>query len=400
MKGDREVAILGVGMHPWGMFPEKDDSELGVYAILEALKDADLSWRDIQFMGAGVDFWRAGLGMHSGNEIAFRLGETGIPIINVCNACATSVFSMKIVCDQIRSGVCDIGIAVGAGKSPGGFFPMIPTVTPEPKFPVDYVDLSWRVGTAGPAFWAMYMMRRMKEYGDTEEMLAKVKVEESKGGAVNPYARFRKVFTIEEVLNSPMVYYPLRLYEICATSQGAAAVILGSMDIAKKRTIKPIKVAAAATGSPLFGDSTLRVFTVSVDAREKAPYFSEAHVAARRAFEEAGIGPEDIDFLELPDNSSWHVLNYLEVDGFCKPGEAGHLLMEGYFDVVGGKLPIGVSGGKASFGEVTTAQGLQQVCDATKQLRGHAPLQVDGAKAAFCQTYGGWGNNAVAILKR
>ena len=399
MKDGREVCVLGVGMHPWGMFPDKDDAELGIHAIVEALKDADMSWKDIQFMGSGVDMWRGAVGMHSGNEIAFRLGERGIPIINVCNACATSVFTMKAVCDQIRLGACDIGIAVGAGKSPGGFFPQSPPVTPSPAFPADYVELSWRIGTAGPSFWAMYMMRRMKEYGDTEEMLAKVKVEESKGGAVNPYARYRKVFTMEEVLNSPMVYYPLRLYEICPTSQGAAAVILGSKDIAKRRTTKPITVAAASIGSPLFGDSTMRVFTVSVDARETAPYYSEAYVAARRAFEEAGIGPEEIEIAELPDNSSWHVLNYLEVDGFCKEGEAGHLLMEGYFDLEG-KLPVGVSGGKASFGEVTTAQGLQQVCDSTLQLRGQAPRQVEGAKTAFCQTYGGWGNNAVAILKK
>lgn len=398
MKDGREVCVLGVGMHPWGMFPEKDTAELGCHAIVEALKDADVSWKDIQYMGSGVDFWRGAPGCHSGNEIAFRMGETGIPIINVCNACATSVFTMKAVCDQIRSGGCDIGIAVGAGKSPGGFFPRMIPMTPAAPFPVDIEDLAWRIGLAGPAAWAMYMMRRMKEYGDTEEMLARVKVELSKGGAANPYARYRKVFTVEDVLNSPMVYYPLRLFEICATSQGAAAVVLSTKEIAKRHTTKLITVAAAATGSGLFGDSTLRVFTPSVDAREKAPYFSEAYVAARRAFEEAGMGPEDMDIAELPDNSSWHVLNYLEVDGFCKPGEAGHLFMEGHFDV-DGELAVGVSGGKTSFGEVTTAQGLQQVCDSTWQLRGQAPWQVEGAKTAFNQTYGGWGNNAVAILK-
>jgi acetyl-CoA acetyltransferase len=398
MQQGKEVAVLGVGMHPWGMFPEKDTAELSVYAILEALKDADLEWKDIQFMGSGVDFWRGTIGHYSGNEIAFRLGETGLPIINICNACATSVFTMKMVCDQIRMGACDIAIAVGGGKSPGGFFPAIPYSTPSPPFPANEEELSWKIGMGGPAFWAMYMVRRMKEYNDTEEMLAKVKVEESKGGAVNPYARFRREFTMEEVLKSAMVYYPLRLYEICATSQGAAAVILGSMDVARRRTAKPITVGAASMGSPLFGDSTLRVFTVSSNTKETAPYYSEGYVAARRAFEEAGIGPEDIDIIELPDNSSWHVLNYLEVDGFCKPGEAGHRLMEGYFDW-GGKQAVGMSGGKASFGEVTTAQGLQQVCDCVKQLRGQAPRQVEGAKTAFCQTYGGYGNNAVAILK-
>ena len=395
MKSGREVAILGIGMHPWGVFPEKDFTELGVYAIGEALKDAGMNWRDIQFMGCGIDQWRGTSGLYSGNEIAFRLGETGIPIINVSNACATSVYTLKTVCDQIRLGDCDVGIAVGAGKSPGGMFPLLAPATP---VPVDIQVLSWEIGLPNPAFWAMYMMRRIKEYGDTGEMLAKIKVKSSKGGVVNPYARYRREFTVGEVLNSPMVCYPLRLYEICATSQGAAAVIVGSMDVAKRCTTKPITLAATAVGSPLYGDSTLRLRTISSVANETAPYFSEAVTASRNAFEEAGIGPEDIDIAEIPDNSSWHELEYLEVDGFCKPGEAGRLLEEGFTDI-GGKLPVNMSGGMASFGEVTNAQGLQQVCDVVKQMRGQAPRQVDGVKTAFCQTYGGGGSNSVAIIK-
>ena len=392
----REVAVLGIGMHPWGMFPEKDFGELAVTAISEALQDADMDWRDIQFMGSGVDCWRGMPGLHSGNEIAFRLGETGIPIINVSNACATGVFTLKAVYDQVRLGAFDIAIAVGTGKSPGGFFPLVPAVTP---FPLDMEVLRWKVGLPNPAYWAMYMMRRIKEYGDTEQMLARIKVKSSKGGVANPYARYHKEFTMEEVLNSPMVCYPLRLYEICATSQGAAAVILGSMDVAKRRTTQPITLAAAAVGSPLYGDSTLRLVTVSASAKETAPYFSEAVTASRNAFEEAGIGPEDIDIAEIPDNSSWHELEYLEVDGFCKPGEAGRLLEEGFTDI-GGRLPLNMSGGMASFGEVTGAQGLQQLCDNVKQMRGTAPYQVPKpVKAAFCQTYGGFGNNSVAILK-
>jgi acetyl-CoA acetyltransferase len=171
------------------------------------------------------------------------------------------------------------------------------------------------------------------------------------------------------------------------------------MDMARKRTTKAIEVAAAAVGSPLYGDSTLRLLTVSASAKESAPYFSEAVTASRRAYEEAGIGPEDIDIAELPDNSSWHELEYFEADGFCKPGEAGRLLNEGYSDI-GGRLPVNMSGGMASFGEVTGAQGLQQVCDCARQMRGTAPYQVPKqVKTAFCQTYGGYGNNSVAILK-
>ena len=271
-------------------------------------------------------------------------------------------------------------------------------VMPTTPAPVDVQILAGKMGLPNPAFWGMYMMRRMKAYGDTEEMLAKIKVKASKGGALNPLARYHKLFTIDEVLKSPMVCYPLRLYEICATSQGAAAVIVGSKEAAQRLGKKPITVAACTAGSPIYGDSTLRLRTVSTISKETGPYFSEAVSASRRAFEEAGIGPEDIDVAEIPDNSSWHELEYFEVDGFCKPGEAGRLVNEGYTDL-GGKLPVNMSGGMASYGEVTNAQGLQQVCDMVRQLRGVATRQVTGAKTAFCQTYGGGGNNSVAILK-
>ncbi|MBI4285022.1 MAG: hypothetical protein HY670_03855 [Chloroflexi bacterium] len=395
MKYGREVAVLGIGMHPWGMFPDKDFTELGAHAIREALQDAGLEWQDIQFMGSGIDQWRGTSGLWAGNEIALRFGEIGIPIINVSNACATGVYSLKVVCDQIRLGDYDIGLAIGAGKSPGGMFPLISPATP---VPADVQVVSWKIGLPNPSFWAMYMMRRMLDYGDTEEMLAKIKVKSSKGGTANPYARYRKEYTIQEVLASPMVCYPLRLFEICATSQGAAAVILGSLDVARRLGKKPITVAAATAGSPLYGDSTLRLRTISSSARETGPYFSEAITASRRAFEEAGIGPEDIDIAEIPDNSGWHELQYFELDGFCKPGEAGHLVNEGYTDI-GGKLPVNMSGGMASYGEVTNAQGLQQVCDMVRQLRDQASRQVPGVKTGFCQTYGGGGNNSVAILK-
>lgn len=395
MKHGRDVVVLGIGMHPWGMFPDKDMAELASVAIKEALEDSGLRWNQIQFISAGVDQWRGTSGLWSGNEIVFRFGETGVPIINVSNACATGVYVLKVACDQVRVGDVDIALAIGAGKSPGGMFPVVSPIT---QVPLDVQMLAWKIGLPNPAFWAMYMMRRMKEYGDTEEMIAYAKVRSSRAGAVNPYARYRKVFTMEEVLNSAKVCYPLRLYEICATSQGAAAVIVGTREIAQRLGRKIVQVAACSAGSPIYGDSTLRLRTFSVGAQETAPYFSEAVSSSRRAFEEAGMGPSDIDVAEIPDNSGWHEMAYLEADGFCEIGTAGRLQLEGYFDK-GGKMPVNMSGGMASYGEVTNAQGLQQVCDMTKQLRGVAPYQIDGVKTAFCQTYGGGGNNSVAILK-
>ncbi len=395
VKYGREVAVLGIGMHPWGMFPNKDFPELAAHALQEALRDAELTWKDVEFVSSGVDQWRGTSGLYSGNEIAFRFGETGIPILNLSNACATGVYSLKAACDQVRLGQYDIAVAIGAGKSPGGMFPL---VSPATEVPRDIQVLSWKMGLPNPAVWAMYMMRRMREYGDREETLARLKVKSSKCGAQNPFARYKKVFSMEEVLKSPLVAYPLRLLEICATSQGAAAVIVGTVGHAKRSNRKLVKVASATAGSPLYGDSTLRLRAISAGALETAPYFSEAYSASRRAFEEAGIGPEEIDIAEIPDNSGWHELQYFETDGFCKPGEAAHLVDEGYTDY-GGKLPVNMSGGMSSYGEVTNAQGLQQVCDIVKQLRGCAPRQVTGVKTGFCQTYGGGGNNSVAILE-
>jgi len=189
---------------------------------------------------------------------------------------------LKVACDQVRTGDADVALAIGAGKSPGGMFPLIPPITP---VPLDVQILSWKIGLPNPAFWAMYMMRRMKEYGDTEEMIAYAKVKSSRAGAVNPYARYRKVFSMEEVLNSPKVCYPLTLYEICATSQGAAAVIVGTREMAQKLGKKIIRIAACTAGSPIYGDSTLRLRTFSVNASETAPYFSEAVSSSRRAFQ-------------------------------------------------------------------------------------------------------------------
>lgn len=239
----------------------------------------------------------------------------------------------------------------------------------------------------------------MEKYGTTERHLAKAKVACSKHGALNPNALYRKEFTEEEVLNSPMVCAPLRLYEICATRDGAAAVVLCSKDKAKEYNAKPVTVAGIGLGSSLYGDPTLRLGLLSSPTEGTAPLLSESYMSARMAFEQAGIGPEDVDFVEVPDNSSWHYLQYLETMGFCGPGEAEQLLDEGE-TIIGGKLPVCPSGGASSFGEAIAAQGLLQICDLVEQLRGQAgPRQVEGAKVGMAQTYGQLGNSASAILK-
>jgi len=392
----REVAVVGVGFHPWGKFPDKTFVDLGVVAATNAFKDANLGWLDIQAMVAGLCVWGGGSGFNPGQSVAMALGESGIPITNIWNMCATATSVFRTAYHIVASGEKDICLAVGLDISPKGFFPIIGRESDkEPDF------LRWKMmGLTNPGYWAIECRKRMEKFGTTERHLAKTKVACSKHAGLNPFALYKKEFTEEEVLNSAMVCDPLRLYMICATRDGAAAAILCSADKAKKYNAKPITIAGVGLGSSLYGDPTIRLGYLSCPTEGTAPLLSESYQSARMAFEQASIGPEDIDFVELPDNSAWHYLQYLETMGFCGPGEADQMLDAGD-TVLGGKLPVCPSGGASSFGEAVAAQGLLQINELVLQLRGQAgKRQVEGAKVGMAQTYGMGGNSAAAILKR
>ena len=394
----REIAVLGVGLHQWGKFPDKPWTQMAVDAAREALRDAGVEWTAIKGVVAGSQLWGGRKGIYAANYFSEVMGETGIPAINVNNACATAGAVINVACNMIAAGASDIVLAFSADKSPKGFLPSLPVYHKEPIPPDD--TLRWQMAFANPIYWALECKKMMERYGVTETHLAKVKALTSKHGAMNPKARYRKVFTVEETLNSPMVADPLRLFEICATSDGAGAVVLCSMDVARKYTTNPITVAASTVGSALFGDPTTRIPKLAVTAKPSAPIISESYVAAKAAYEQAGIGPEDIDFVELPDNSSWHYLQYLETMGFCKEGESHHLLDEGA-TTIGGRIPVCTSGGFSSFGEATSAQGFVQLYEIVLQLREQAGArQVDRAKVGMAEVYGAAGNNAALILKR
>ena len=391
----KDVCIIGIGMHPWGKFPEKSFEEVGVYAIERALSDAGLEWHDIGFMACSSLTWEGMMGILGGNAVSDVLGGRGIPVLNCQNACATSGSVFRSCINEVASGSVDYALALGLDRSPGGFFPV---VAPNPK-DLDYIRLR-AVGAPNPVYWALSCRRRMTEFGTTERHLAKVKVKNSKHGIHNPNARYRREFSIEEVLSSPMVSDPLRLYEICATGDGAAAVIVCRSELARRLTTKPIFVASCALSSALYGDPSLPVPQLSVTAKAEAPALSESVSAARAAYEEAGIGPENVDVAELPDMSSWHELVYTEIAGFAEPGEADRMLDEGETSI-GGNIPINPSGGSSSMGEAAGAQGLAMVCELVWQLREQAGArQVEGAKVGYCQVYGAQGCNSAVILKR
>ena len=391
----REVAIIGAGLHPWGRFG-KSFLDLGVVAVRNTLEDAGVGWEELNAVVAGQYIWDGEAGRVAGQSLAHIMGETGIPILNVYNMCATGSSVFRTACMTIASGEYDMVLAFAAEVPPEGFIPTTGVATPtDPSF------LRWKMlGLSNPGYWALDCRRRMETYGTTELHLAKAKAVVSKFGALNPYARFKKEFTIEAVLNSPMVADPLRLLEICPTSDGAAAVVLCSMEKAKQFTKHPVIVAGTGLGSSVEGDIACRLGLLSYPSKQEAPFLSESAMASKAAYEHAGIGPEEIDVLELPDNSSWHYLQYLEILGFCGPGEADQLLDEDE-TILGGKIPVNPSGGLASFGEAVSVQGLAQICEIAWQLRGDSgPRQIPGAKVGMAQTYGMLGNSGSAILKK
>jgi acetyl-CoA acetyltransferase len=214
----------------------------------------------------------------------------------------------------------------------------------------------------------------------------------------NPYARFRKEFTMEEVLNSNVVCFPLRLYEICPVSDGAAAAVICSAKEARKRTTSPVWVAASTVATARFDDGITRGLGGMVPPGKT--HHSEAALAVSKAFEGAGVSPGDLDLVELQDNTVYYELAFPEDWGLCKPGEAERLLERGE-TMPTGSLPINPSGGFLSFGEATTAMGVFQVCELAWQLRGEAGgRQVPNAQLGLGQTLGLGGNGTAVILKR
>jgi acetyl-CoA acetyltransferase len=296
--------------------------------------------------------------------------------------------------NSVAAGETDTALAFGVDVSPKGF------LTAKSDNAVQDRDvIRWKMtAMPNPVYWALECTRRMEKYDTTEEDLAMVKVLLSEYGSKNPNARFKKAYSLEEVMNSVYVCEPLRLFEICPVSTGAAAVIVTADKDLISKADKPVKINATTMGSAIYGDPTIRISAVSCPAVPEAPMLSESYSASQQAYKKAGIGPEDIDILELPDNSSWHYLMYLETCGFCKEGEADKMLRDGETKI-GGKLPVNPSGGFSSHGEALSAQALWQVIECANQLRGRCgERQVPNAKVAMAQTYGLMGNSGTTIM--
>lgn len=394
----RPVYVLGVGAHAWGKFPDKPQKQLAIEAINESLADAGLQWRDLQGLVAASSRFEGGLGwgLHA-NEILQAASEHGALAVNVGGACAAGGIAVHTAASMIASGQCDVIAAVGAEHLPKGFISRPPGADDSPTDP-DYIR--WKaLGATNPSYWAMEAQRRVHEFGTTPEIFAQASTLMRRNAAANPRARFRKPMSVDDVLASPLVAEPLHLLEICAVSDGAASVILGSYEQAVRLGVPLIEVAGSAVATGEFGDPSVRIPTVSMNPIPGAQHTSEVATAAARALAAAGMEPGDVDFLEIADNTAWHVLAWPEMLGFVDPGKSDWMLQNGEFEI-GGTLPINPSGGFLSFGEATTAQALLQVCELTWQLRKQsAGHQVPGARVGLSAVLGLGANGASVVLK-
>ena len=391
----REVAVLGVGMHPWGKFKDISITDLSRAAVVAALKDADIAWPEIEAVSAASSRFSGGKGWGlNGNDVVEDMGSTGIPVYNLSAGCAAGGNALNIGYTLVASGLYDKVLVFGAEKMPKG---MIQTAAVEEETDPEYLR-QVSVGMPGPAFWGMLCTQRMDEYGTTEEQLARIAVKAHENAVHNEYARFRQKFTLEDVLNSKMVSYPLRLYEICPVSDGAAAVVLCSAEEARKHTTDPVWVAASTVATYRYDDGIPRGLASVVPPGRT--HHSEAALAVSKAFDDAGVAPKDVSLVELQDNTVYYELAFPEEWGLCEPGEAESLLEKGETTPVG-SMPINPSGGFLSFGEATTAMGVFQVCELAWQLRGEAGArQVPNAKVGLAQPLGLGGNGTATILKR
>jgi len=382
-------------MHPCGKFKDVGVTDLCRVAVDAALKDAGVSWREIQAVSAASSRFSGGKGWGlNGNDVVEEMGSTGIPVYNLSAGCAAGGNAFNIGYSLVAGGFHDVVLVVGGEKMPKGF---IQTSGVEDASDPEFLRQRC-VGMPGPAFWAQLTRRRMKDYGTTEEQLAKVAVKAHRIGKHNEYARFRDEFPLEKVMKSNLVCYPLRLFEICPVSDGAAAVVLCSAEEARKRTTKPVWVAASAVATASFNDGITR--GIGGPVPEGPTLHSEAKAAVHKALEMAGATQKDVDFVELQDNTVYYELAFPEEWGFCEPGES-ESLMEAGETMPSGKLPINPSGGFICFGEATTAQGLWQICEMGRQLRGEAGArQVPDAKLGLSQTLGLGGNATSVVLKR
>jgi acetyl-CoA acetyltransferase len=391
MRKLREVAIAGVGLTRFDVYDGekghalKEGYELGMEAVLNALENAGMEWKDIQAAFCGTVYQNTA----SGHQALDQIGMTGIPIVNVENACSSGASAFRLAYQSVGTELYDIVLAFGYEKMPRGFIRST-------AWPVWQRTMGFNVQ---PANYAKEAVRYMEETGATEEDFARVTVKNRKNGALNPYARFQKAVTMGEVLSSRMIAKPMRLLHCCPLADGGAAIILCSRDKLKSKG-RVVTVAASILNSGLYGTETGG--TGSTGGGGSVRFQEEiVELSAKQAWEMSGCGPKDMDVVEAYDTMAPGELWDIEKLGFCKKGEAPKLIREGALDI-NGRLPVNTDGGLMSRGHPLGATASAQIIEIYKQLRGEAgPRQVPGdPKMGLSHAMGAGSNSIVTILKR
>jgi acetyl-CoA acetyltransferase len=375
----RAVEIAGIGIHPFGRFEDRTVTDLGVTAVREALRDSGDPPFQAAFCGTAY------AGVAAGHKVLGALARTGVPIVDVEAGCASGGAALMLAAGAIRSGQYDCVLVFGMEKMPRG---IIRSSFFEP----------WReeAGLAAtPAYFALRAQRLMRDSGVTKGQLADVVVKNRAHGVHNPNAMFRGEVTAEQVLASRVVCEPLHLWMLCSPNEGAAAVVLRATPAGGSAT--PVTLEAAALRSHLPGSVLSEATPLSGLADD--PVDPPTTLAARAAYDEAGLGPDDVDVVECQDTDAARELLSYEELGLCPLGDGGKWLSEGVTRL-GGHLPANPSGGLLSKGEPLGASALGQVVELVTQLRGQAGTrQVDGARVALGHTVGRGANASVVILR-
>jgi len=378
----REVAIVGADMIKFGRYPDKDVVQLASEAALGALKDAGIEIKDVQLMVSG-NLYQA----HAmvGQRIMKEIGATGIPVLNVANACATGSTAFREAYLAVASGAYDIALVVGSeqmGKMglldfPGG---------KDPTYSTEGV-----MGTGlMPGVFALTGVEHMRKYGTKMEQFAKIAVKNHKHSVHNPYAQYQVETPLEAVLNARLIAWPNTLYMCCPTGDGAAAAVLMSAEKARQYTNQPVWVAASVLTSDPWNPRNPSMYDVNTLTRD----------AAQQAYEMAGLGPEDLSQVELHDCFATAELVHYENLMLCPEGEAGRLIDEGE-TYVGGRIPVNASGGLLSKGHPLGATGVANMVEITWHLRGQAGArQVEGSKVGLAHVIGLGSACTVHILKK
>jgi acetyl-CoA acetyltransferase len=383
MSGD--VCIIGVGIHPFGRTDGVSGLDQGVFAVRQALGDAGVEWKDVQFAYGGSD--AAG----NPDTMVERLGLTGLQFINVRNGCAAGGSALSSAQMAIKSGEFEIGLAVGFDKHPRGAFNALPS---EYNLPDWYGEAGYMVTTQ---FFANKIMRYMHLHGISRTTLGRVAEKAFRNAVHAPHAWRREPVSLDEILEGAMVSDPYSKYMFCSPAEGGVALILASEKKARElgKPIIRLKAAAMRTRPP----KSFEVFAPSVDIGGGTA--TATQIASADAFAMAGIGPEDIDVAQLQDTECGAEIMHMAENGFCKDGDQERWLAEGLTEI-GGKLPVNTDGGCLACGEPIGASGLRQVYENVVQLRGDGGgRQVPGnPKTAYTHVYGAPGVSAVTILER